>query len=830
MNRKQTNIPAEALVLALKQLAHERGLQVVFQSEVVGTVQTHGATGQLTTAEALTQLLEGTNLVYRYLDDTTITILRASDSSGSGARPAEPNSAPPTTSDDQPALAQRFLVAAVQAAGVAAVNRKNEQRSENQANGLAEVVVSAQKRNENLLGVPVPVAVVGAAALTASDQLLFQDYFSAAPGLNFASGDRGEIFPNIRGINTGSYSSPTVGIVVDDVAYGSSIIIDGSGAAPNINPSDLGRIEVLRGPQGTLYGANSLGGLVKFVTVDPSTAGFTGNFSAGTSAVYSGAQAGYNFNGGVNVPISGDLAVRGSAYAQQLPGYISNPVTGARGINATQMDGGHVAVLWSPSDALSLKFGALIQHLESNGLTFSGAQGLGDLQQDFLIGTGPNSNDGEIFSAAIHAKLGDVDLTSITGYNRVKTTNINDATIFCQGTEAAFGVCGAASHQTATTDKYTQELRFSSSIGSSFDWLVGGYWTKENTSDDYVTAAVDPATGEQVGIYGTFRITEPYEEYAAFADLTFHFTDRFNIQVGGRQSRDEIYSELQSVTGPQAASFSSSSVFIAQSVSTTEYPFTWQATPQFKFNSDVMMYARVATGFRPGTGNQPVAVAQGAPPAAEPDKTTDYELGTKGTAFDHTLSFDASVYYIQWENIQIELETPEGNGYATNGSGAKSRGIDLAAQWIPAAGLNIGGWVAFTDAELAQAFPQSSAAYGQPGDRLPYSSRISGNLSIDQSFHLWGETTGQVGGLATYVGDRVGDFTRSAVRQEFGGYARLDLHASMFYQSWKFHLFANNIADRRGILGGGLDSFHPGDPFIYITPRTVGISVEKNWP
>src|SRR5262249_41665404 len=139
--------------------------------------------------------------------------------------------------------------------------------------GLEEIVVTAQKRSERLQDVPVPVTAVSSAQLLAQNQLRFEDYFSNFPGLNFGSGDRGEAFLSIRGLTTGPYNSPTVGIVVDDIPYGSSI---GQIPAPDLDPSDLEHIEVLRGPQGTLYGAASLGGLIKFVTSDPSTNGVSG--------------------------------------------------------------------------------------------------------------------------------------------------------------------------------------------------------------------------------------------------------------------------------------------------------------------------------------------------------------------------------------------------------------------------------------------------------------------------------------------------------------------------------------------------------------------------
>ncbi len=557
--RRVTHVDAQGLAAALAVLAKEHGFQVLYRTEVVRGVHARSVDGQLTTDEALHRLLDGTGLTYRYLGEKAVTIVPITPDSNAGATTSttdgqENPGLEGTNQQEQGARAagspppDRFRLAQVDQGSPASLitsTSTSPQANSGQHSALQEVVVTAQKKTENLLDVPVPVAVINTAALTAQSQLQFQDYFSNAPGLNFSSGDRGEIFPNIRGVNTGNYSSPTVGIVVDDVAYGSSIAIDGSGSAPNINPSDLARIEVLRGPQGTLYGANSLGGLIKFVTVDPSTAGFTGNVAAGASAVHGGSQAGYNFNGAVNVPITDDLAVRASAYAQQLPGYISNPVTGARGINETDMDGGHFAALWKPSDVFSLKLSALIQHLEAHGSNFSAPEGFGALQQNFLIGTGSSTNDAQVFSAVIRAKLGSVDLVSITGYNRVRSTNINDISNFDSSfTEQSFGVGGVAGHETATTDKYTQEIRLSSSIGSNFDWLVGGYWTKENTGDDTIVEAVNTTTGVGVGPWEGAQLTNPYQEYAAFADLTFHFSDRFNIQVGGRESHDQIYSRI----------------------------------------------------------------------------------------------------------------------------------------------------------------------------------------------------------------------------------------------------------------------------------------------
>ena len=172
---------------------------------------------------------------------------------------------------------------------------------------LEEVIVTAQKKSERIEDVPIPVTAVSSDALADQNESRFVDYFSNFPGLNFGSGDRGEIFPTIRGLSTGLYLTPTVGIVVDDLPFGSAA---SGNSAPDIDPSDLDHIEVLRGPQGTLYGASSLGGLIKYVTVEPSMAGFSGRVESSLISVRNGAGLGYEERGAVNMPLGDTFAVR----------------------------------------------------------------------------------------------------------------------------------------------------------------------------------------------------------------------------------------------------------------------------------------------------------------------------------------------------------------------------------------------------------------------------------------------------------------------------------------------------------------------------------------
>ena len=245
-----------------------------------------------------------------------------------------------------------------------------------------------------------------------------------------------------------------------------------------------------------------------------------------------------------------------------------------------------------------------------------------------------------------------------------------------------------------------------------------------------------------------------------------------------------------------------------------------------------MVYARLASGYRPGGPNYNVP---GIPLQYKADTTQNYEIGVKGAVLDHTLSIDASLYYINWKDIQLYLTDPAAGGstYYGNGGRAKSQGVELSVESRPVTDLTIGAWVTFTDAQLTQAFPAVSTATGHAGDSLPYSARFSGNLSVQRNFPLTAQVNGFVGGTVCYVGSRDGVFGSTYAanpqqRQMFPGYAKSDLRAGAKYDGWTLNLFANNVADRRALLAGGVGTNIPY-AFQYIQPRTVGLSVTKTF-
>ena len=806
------DIKPQPLASALDAFALQADRQILFTPEIADGKATRGIQGAVTADAALTQLLAGTGLVASRSAEGMILVAPA-DAKGASASSGPPI-APSGAIQDQSQSDLARQTAPAQ-----------------RGSSLEEIIVTAQKREERLQDVPVPVTAINAEQLVDSNQLRLQDYYTRIPGLNVmpeASSSFQQL--SIRGIMSGLYTNPTVGITVDDVPYGSSTFLGGGGGTvmPDIDPADLARVEVLRGPQGTLYGASSMGGLLKFVTVDPSTNGVNGRIEAGINDVYNGADLGYGARGSVNVPLSETLAVRISGFTRQDPGYIDNVQTGQRGVNRTDVDGGRLSALWRPSDVFSLKVSALLQDSKGHGMPDVDVQpGLGDLQQSELRGTGGYDRKLQAYSANATAKLGGVDLTAVTGYNVNSFSDSYDLTYFAGPyTDSVFGVTGTPLVENDKTTKFTQELRLSAPIGRNFEWLLGGFYSREESNYNFSYMAEDSTTGAVIGqaLHTDWRTS--FSEYAAFTDLTYHATDRFDVQVGARQSHImETYNE--SDEGPFVPLFDGvPSPLVRPQVDTNANAFTYLVTPRFRLSSDMMVYARLASGYRAG-GPNAVYAGPGTPSHYDPDKTQSYEIGLKADFLDRTLSVDTSLYYIDWKDIQISLINPQtGITYNANGSQAKSQGVELSVESRPLTGLTIAGWVAWDEAVLTQAFPAASPTYGASGDRLPYSSRFSGNVTLEQDFPLGNRVTGFVGAAASYVGNRVGEFTGSPQRQDLPGYTKTDLRGGTKYDSWTVNVFVNNVADTRGVLNGGLGQFPPYG-FVLIQPRTVGLSASR---
>jgi iron complex outermembrane recepter protein len=838
---QSVRITAQPLGAALAQFAQTRHLQIIYHSEVVGARRTAGAIGQFTPEQELEQLLRGTGLTYRYLNETTVTILPvalgggAVQTTGAAARGSKPPQSSPERKrkgESDSSSRSRSSATAADPAGPEDAPSDSDGIQGISGERLKEVIVTAEKRKERLQDVPVPVTVVDTGALTEQNQLKIQDYYASVPGLQYAPSAYSTQGLSIRGITTTSYGNPVVGVAIDGVPFGSSTQWGSGETLPDFDPGDLARIEVLRGPQGTLFGVDSIGGLINFVTAEPSTEHTFGRVQAGVNSVYNGDRPGYDARGFVNVPLGTSAAIRASGFTRTDPGYIDNPLYRFNGVNRADTYGGMVSILGKISNSMTVKLVALDQRESGGGSSeVDLLPGLATLQQNYLPGVGRYLSEAQAYIATLDAKFGDVKLTALSGYNVNTEDSSTDFTFFLGSiTQSVYGVMGSPIVFDLGNKKYSQEIRLSGPLGRSFDWLVGGFGTHERGSYLQHFLAQDPVTGNVIANNEIFFGDSTYDEYAGFADLTLHVNDKFDIQAGGRGGHiNQSFSQLYD--GPETPAFTGATtqLVVTPTERASANAFTYLLTPRLKVSPDLMVYMRFTSGYQAGGPN---VVLPDVPSQYNPDTTWDYEFGIKGLTQNHRLSYDASLYYIDWRSIQLTLNTPAGTSYVANGARAKSEGLEVSLKARPADGLTVSGWLSWDNAELTQNLPPASVAagiYGAAGDRLPYSARISSYLSLEQRFALTPRATAFVTGAVSYLGGRRGEFTYSAAsRERYPAYAKVDFTAGLDYDFWAITAFVNNVTNSHAELTGGAGAALPFAYYI-LKPREIGLNVARDF-
>jgi outer membrane receptor protein involved in Fe transport len=837
---QRIEIPAGELVAALESLARQAEVDLVYSEAQVRGLKTAGVSGDLSAQEAIRRLLEGTALEVR-TDEASGALLIAMPAVGPPRSEDRKPQAVTESSEVSPrhSFWDRFRVSQVDQGKAPGSIEQSEAASENNKGvKLEEIVVTAQKREERLQDVPVPVTTLDTNLLAERGQSRLQDYFASVPGLNLNANGDGTNTVAMRGLITALNATPTVGVTIDDVPFGSNSALSyGSRMVPDIDPADLARIEVLKGPQGTLYGASSIGGLLKFVTVDPSVIEASGRVQVDTNTVKNG-ELGYGIRGVANVPLSDVLAIRASGFARQESGFVDNVATSEKHVNQVDVAGGRVSALWRPSESVSLKLSAMLQNSDGDGTASIGADGLlkpilGDLQQSQLKGTGAYSAKTRLYTALLRADLAHFELTSVSAYNISKFSQLADMTpLYGPYVPLFFPTEGGASFDNHfETKKFSQEIRAASHAGGRWDWLAGIFYTHEDSPAIQTLYANDLATGDRVGLLLDAPYPTTLTEMAIFGDVTLHFTDRFDVQLGGRESQNkQVYNETDS--GPFVpAFFGLPSPLVYPTEHTKESAFTYLVTPRFRISPELMVYARFASGYRAGGPNFS-AILFNLPIEFNHDESNNYEVGVKGSLLNHALTFDVSAYYIDWKAIQLTLsDSTSGFAYFTNGGDAKSQGIELSIQARPTRGLTLGATASLNDAELADDLPTTSSVLGLSGDRLPYGSRFTGSLSIDQEVPLPKAFVGFLGGSVSYVGERLGEFqgqSLSAPRNRFPSYTAVNLRAGVRNASWTAGVYVNNATDERGIVGVGPRNSSTFN-INFVQPRTIGVSLSRDF-
>jgi outer membrane receptor protein involved in Fe transport len=726
---------------------------------------------------------------------------------------------------------------------------------------MGEVVVTAQKRAEALEEIPLSISVIGGEALERQRADNFQDLIALVPGFSINSNTRGVSRITLRGLNTGGVAS-TVGVYVDEVPFGSSSgLANGAVLSGDFDTFDMNRIEVLRGPQGTLYGASSLGGTIKYVPNAPSTDGFEGRLQ-GTMEDVEGGGMGYALTGVLNLPASETFAIRASGFYRSDEGYINsignNPIPALQDptvtiesarveeeLNGAETYGGRVSALLEPSEAFSLNLTAMFQDINSDNSNRFEAD---PETLDALYGGSvvsryhPEWTDIEyrVYSATINWDMGPVTLQSVTSYGEFTETFQRDiAVVPALGAPTAqlatllFSTPGTTDmllsgiiEQVTSTEKFTQELRLLSPESDSFEWLVGAYYTDEDSGIDpqnvFAVSAGTEVHAPGIPQLAEISLNSTYEELAFFANATWHITPKFDLSFGGRWSDNEQDASqvLDLFVLPAPVNF--------DKVSSSESPFTYSVAPRYELTDTTSVYARVATGFRAGGPNiLPPGAPAGTPAAYDSDEVTNYELGLKTANEAGTFSLDVAAFFLDWKDVQL-LAVVNGVGINANGGTAESQGVEFTATASPGAGLSLTFTGAYTDAQLTE--DTDPIVGGLDGDPLTFVPEWALGLGGDYEWAAFGDATAYVGGQVSYVGERPADFgNRDAAGniREAEDYTTLDLRAGIIRERWSLELYGKNVTDEEGITDLEAPGNFPNGAvgISTIRPRTIGLAL-----
>jgi iron complex outermembrane recepter protein len=698
---------------------------------------------------------------------------------------------------------------------------------------LAEVIVTATRRSESIQNVAGQVTALTSGALAQINARDFNDFAGFVPGLSYSSTGPSTNLLVIRGITTGSQLSSATGVYLDDIPLGASTSNGIGYQSLNVNVFDLNRVEVLNGPQGTLYGATSLGGTVKYITNSPDLTGFRVEAGVQVSSTEHGG-INHAYTGMVNLPFGNGIgAVRIDGYQVYDSGYAKDPVYHRDNQGWDRSEGGRVSLLLQPTDELDIRLTASTQHIPSESADVAFRDPVtrrptyGTYDQAYPTFQ-PSNYSLTLYSATIGYEMPWAKLTSISGYQiNNGTSSTDDSLIY----DAALGVLGAGAdpwslYVNTTTKKFTEEVRLASHENNYFQWLVGGYLNNERT--DEIVDLFDFANpgGTLIGLSPfTSYLPSTYREYAAYADGTVSITKQFELGLGVRYSKQrQAYEET--VSGLLATG--SAAVLTPPVATSDQSVVTYLINPKYHITDDVMVYARAASGFRPGGPNFVLSPGLGNPTFA-PDRLWNYEVGEKSTFLDKRATLDFDIYDILWKDIQVTVNNG-GVNQLENAGTARVTGAEMAFNYRVFSALTLGGSAAYTDARLTSSAPVIGVK--SPGARLPLSPRYNFALVGTYNFNIVENYSGALNVTDRWVGERLAGFgTPISPQYKLASYNVTDLNLSVYApHGLEYGLFVRNVFDKAGEVSASIlaNEYNPASPVpvVLTRPRTVGLSAK----
>jgi iron complex outermembrane recepter protein len=704
-----------------------------------------------------------------------------------------------------------------------------------EAEAIQDIVVTAQRRSERVQDIPVAISAFGGQAIERAGIASLENIAPRVPSFYFGSFGAARPQLYIRGIGTRSFdpgSESSVGVFADEVYLGRS-----SGSFGAIK--DIERIEVLRGPQGTLYGRNTIGGAINIISKSP-TDDLTGNFEGGLSNF-----GGFNLFGAVGGPIAGEkLMFRVATWREERTGYVTNTLTGnkSQGIDNT---GARLRLTIVPSDPLKIDLTAEFMN-DGNKAAFGGfSQGtFGNAASVFFRGSGTPVTTTDLRRGAlssdpfldreVQAYIGrieyDAGAVSLTSISALRKLDIKDGRDL-EG--SSLDILDQSS--TESSKQFTQEFRVASrpdgslSANGLVDWIVGGFYYHDKSDRvDSFRVGINSAVRAAVGTPATDVALSDYkiESYAVFGQATFHLTDDFDVTLGGRYSRDRK-------RATQAGTTTDAAPIIAAAFSTTNRATYKSFDPRvvlaYKVSPDANVYASFSTGFKSG-GFQYVPFSKGqADVLFAPEDIKAYEIGFKTEWLDRALRVNGAAFYYDYKNLQISrIILPAGSAapvsLISNAASSTIKGLDLEITARPSRAFELNIAYGYLDAKYDNYIFNATTDFSNT--RAVRAPEHSINVGAEWRADALGD--GEFSLRADYA--LTGDFFHEPGEGNiaFGtgipltaedGYGLLDLRASLSKNGWKVTGYVNNLSNtkyRRTInaLGNTVVGF-AGTPRIY---------------
>ena len=672
-------------------------------------------------------------------------------------------------------------------------------QTEAEEGDIEEVIVTAQKREERLAEVPISISVLSGEMLDKASIAGVTEALNRVPGLVANKGVQGEGTQiGIRGVTAAaanSTGSSPVGYYLDNVPLG----FIRSSTIPDPGSYDLARIETLRGPQGTLYGSGGMNGLVRVITHDADLDAFEAKGRATISDTEGG---GFNWRGdaALNVPIvEGKFAVRVVGGYQDLSGWIDSP--SGDDINDSELKTLRLRANAAPSENVTIGFSAWSSRSDANAPSVSN-----DDEFTFATKDQPITSDFDLYNLSIGVDFSGVTLSSWTSYVDFDNIGLLDLT--------SLGVPGLGLETGFRSEIWSQEFVLNSDVASEWRWSLGAFY--RNAEDHQSSLFVLP---------GAIRanLYDSSESYAFYGEVGRRFADdRFAWTVGLRYFHDKV----QHWGNPMATTVELPKEGDTFDATTPRLVLQWFA------NDDVNFYASYAEGFRSGFP-QNIAIRQLFPdfPAVEPDTLHNYEIGTKSDLADGRVSIDAAIYYMDWEDVQLNLTVPYINNATittpVNGDSASGIGIDFGITARPAEAFEIGATVSWNNLELDSDAVFNNAVVIPAGERMNFSSEYTLGGFANYSMPLGSNGfQGVFEVSANYSSEQMNRLFPPPVYisqgEEF-----FDLSASFTLLSdskWSLMLFGDNLTDDYGRfpgVGRNVTDWYPR-----LRPRTFGLQFD----